>query len=146
MILAIDPGVDSGWAILDTPTRALQGCGLGSPNPTGRSFDRIIIECPKLRPWGEKNPNAILTLARNAGQWGGRLEHLGPVEFILPNDWKGSVKKEISHSRLWAKLSSEEKDVVDAAFKAHPGRNGMAPSKRHNVLDAIGIALWGVGR
>ena len=146
MILAIDPGQDTGWALFNSSER-LEGCGLGEPK-TGDHLciERILVECPRLRPRGEKNPNAILTLARNAGQWGGRLERLGPVEFILPNEWKGSAPKDVSHARIWAKLDDAEKGIVDDAFRAHPGRNGMAPSRRHNVLDALGIGLWGVGR
>lgn len=158
MLLAIDPGVCTGWATYEGTT--LTGCGVGEDlylNARGLSdLARVVIECPKLRPWGEKNPNAILTLARNAGEWGGRVQGAFidctpdggylPVEYVLPNDWKGSLTKEQCHPRLWAVLSVEEQSTVDAAFRAAKGRNGLAPSKRHNVLDAIGIGLWAVGR
>ena len=138
-LLAIDPGVDVGWALVEDSR--LAACGLGHPPPC--QPDEVIIECPVLRPRGEKNPNAILKLARNAGEWGGRL---GGGRYVSPNEWKKNVPKDISHARIWAKLDDQEKTIVDDAFRAHKGRNGMAPSKRHNVIDAIGIALWGVGR
>ncbi len=145
MLLAIDPGADTGWALFDS-ARRLQACGLGTPEPQlPGALEEVIIECPRLRPRGEKNPNAILLVARNAGEWAGRYAD-SPVRYVTPNDWKGNTPKNVSHCRLWSKLDVKEQRVVDAAFKAHKGRAGMAPSKRHNVLDAIGIGLFGVGR
>jgi len=144
MLLAIDPGTDTGWALF-TSERRLLACGLGEPTEV-ESLDEILIECPKLRPRGEKNPNAILLVARSAGEWGGRYWGRGLVTYLLPNDWKGNTPKTISHARIWSKLDAKEQGIVDAAFKAAPGRNGLAPSKRHNVLDALGIGLHGVGR
>lgn len=142
-LLAIDPGIDVGWALFNNELR-LTGCGLGTPTPC--QPDEVLIECPRLRPVGERNPNAILTLARTAGEWGGRFWGTGLVRYLTPNEWKGSTPKDISHARIWSKLDDKEKGIVDAAFKAHPGRAGMAPSKRHNVLDALGLGLFGVGR
>ncbi len=147
MLLAIDPGADTGWAIFDS-CRRLQACGLGDPVFDAAGFgvpERVLIECPKLRPRGEKNPNAILLVARGAGEYAGAYRR-SEVSYLTPNDWKGSTPKDISNARTWAKLDDKEKAIVDAAFKAHPGRDGMAPSKRHNVLDALGIGLHGVGR
>jgi hypothetical protein len=143
MLLAIDPGNDTGWALFDSQRR-LTGCGLGEPKVTVDP-DEVIIECPVLRP-REKNPNSILKVARNAGEWAGRFDRAGKVRYLSPNDWKGSTPKDISNARTWAKLDSLEQGIVDEAFRAHPGRAGMAPSKRHNVLDAIGLGLHGVGR
>lgn len=145
MLLAIDPGTDTGWALFDS-CRRLQACGLGYPEVG--AIDDLIIECPKLRPKGEKNPNSILSVARNAGEWAGRFESrcAAPVRYVSPTDWKGSTPKDISNARTWAKLDPKEQGIVDAAFKAAPGRDGLAPSKRHNVLDALGLGLFGVGR
>ena len=146
MLLAIDPGADTGWALFDS-ARRLTACGLGVPVAAGLSLARVLIECPKLRPRGEKNPNAILLVARSAGEWGGRFSDAGSaVTYVTPNDWKGSTPKEIDHARTWSRLDEHEKRVVDSAFSQAKGRNGLAASKRHNVLDAIGIGLFGVGR
>ncbi len=142
MLLAIDPGADTGWALFDS-CRRLMACGLGQP--TGIYPRAVVIECPKLRPRGEKNPNAILLVARNAGEWGGRYKD-AVVAYVTPNEWKGSTPKDVSGKRTLGKLDPKELAILEAAFAAHPGRNGMAPSKRHNVLDAIGIGLHGVGR
>ncbi len=141
MLLAIDPGADTGWALFDS-ARRLKACGLGTPDPVPMgSLDAVLIECPRLRPKGEKNPNAILLLARNAGEWGGRYEsYCEKVAYLTPNEWKGSTPKDIQHARDSSKLDAIEQLIVAKAGK------GMAPSKRHNMLDAIGIGLHGVGR
>lgn len=147
MLLAIDPGADTGWALFDS-CRRLQACGLGDPveaESVPAYPEKVLIECPRLRPRGEKNPNAILLLARGAGEYAGAFR-AAEVAYLTPNDWKGSVPKDISNARTWSKLDPQEQWIVDAAFRAAPGRNGLAPSKRHNVLDAIGIGLFGVGR
>lgn len=148
MLLAIDPGVDTGWAEFAL-TGELRKCGLGHPR-SGEWLERIVVESPKLRPYGEKNPNAILTLARTAGYLAGRAVEAAcasvQVEYLTPNDWKGSTPKDISHARIWARLTDAEKEIADSYFRSAPGRNGLAPSKRHNVLDAIGIGLFAVGR
>lgn len=150
MLLAIDPGTCTGWAGYENGR--LMGCGVGEDLHAQRLAttiaERVVIESPKLRPWGEKNPNAILTLARNAGEWGGKISQAcgALVEYVTPNDWKGSTSKDVAHARIWSALSDEEKALVDRSFAAAKGRNGLAPSKRHNVLDAIGLGLWAVGR
>ncbi len=150
MLLAIDPGADTGWAVFDS-CRRLTACGLydGDKNltlPTNIEIGtKVLIECPKLRPYGEKNPNSILLCARRAGEWGGRYNFC-TVEYLLPNDWKGSTSKGIDHERTWSRLDVKELGIVDAYFKQAHGRNGLAPNRRHNVLDAIGIGLHGVGR
>ncbi len=145
-LLALDPGADTGWALF--ADKRLTGCGLGNPPDSHRHecFAEVVIECPVRVNRGIPD-QAILKLARNAGEWAGRYaECAEQITYVSPNDWKGSTSKDVSHARLWAKLDAHEQGVVDAAFRAHPGRNGLAPSKRHNVLDAIGIGLHGVGR
>jgi hypothetical protein len=144
MLLAIDPGADTGWALFDS-CRRLSACGLNNL-PEVRPGHRILIECPRLRPRGEKNPNAILLVARNAGEYGGRYSSFGVVEYLTPNDWKGNLRKSVSATRSKHKLDYKEHGIVEEAFASLPGRNGLAPSKRHNVWDAIGLGLHGVGR
>ncbi len=156
MLLAIDPGENTGWALFDS-ARRLFACGLGTPDPVPMgSLDDVVIECEQLRGRSEKNPNSILLMARNAGEWFGRYADIAPVRYIRVVDWKGSTPKDIDHRRTFAKLSPSElkqlligcKDLsprsaaIDAAIRV-----GLTKAdKRGNVLDAIGIGLWGVGR
>ncbi len=161
MLLAIDPGTHSGWALFDC--LRLTACGLGGESlrrvPSLEGLTDVLIECPRLRPFGEKNPNSILLVARNAGEWSGRLEAEGvEVRYLLPNDWKGSVKKEISHRRILEKLTLDEIEVLVLGCKGLSPRSvellegirsesGLsAADKRANILDAIGLGLFGVGR
>lgn len=151
MLLAIDPGADTGWAVFDS-CRRLASCGLydGEKNTTLPVIElgtRVLVERSLLRPFGERNPNSIVKLATSSGEWGGKFMQLGGfVEYLTPNDWKGSTKKVTDHARTWSKLDGKEQGIVDAYFKAAHGRDGLALSRRHNVLDAIGIGLFGVGR
>lgn len=138
MLLAIDPGADQGWALF-SDSKALISCGLG--RPPADPVSRILIERPHGH--GNKAPiRDIITCAIRAGETGGVLRNDRKVEpeYIEPATWKGSVKKKISHERIWAKLSPEEQARVADAGK------GVAASKRHNMLDAVGIGLFGVGR
>ncbi len=141
MILAIDPGVTTGWALLDTDSRLIS-CGLNEPPPVLPSHSRVVVERPRIYPGGRtKNPNDVLSVAINAGEWVGRYQARGfKTEYVEPQKWKGTTPKEISHQRIFAKLLPSEQLTVSDAGK------GIAPSKRHNMLDAIGIVLWAVGR
>jgi hypothetical protein len=141
MLLAIDPGLATGWALLDSGGR-LQCCGLNLPPDVLPARCRVIVERPRIYPGGRtKNPNDVLSVAINAGEWAGRYQARGfKVEYVEPQKWKGSVPKEIHHPRIFAKLTPSEQIVLADAGK------GIAPSKRHNLLDAIGIALWAAGR
>lgn len=145
MLLAIDPGNCSGWAIF-TSERRLLACGLLDPSVcrwhVPSAISKVVIERPRIYPGGRtKNPNDVLSVAINAGEWGGRYAHQGcAIEYVEPAKWKGQVKKEIQHARDWARLSPDEQAIVTQAGK------GMAASKRHNMLDAIGIGIFAVGR
>lgn len=136
MLLAIDSGADTGWAIFGLDG-VLDSCGLGEPDVGAITFDLILIESPRLRPRGEKNPNAVLKLARNAGEWFGRYVGVCPdIRYVSP----GTVPKKIANARTFEKLNLAEQITYQR------GTRKVAPSKRHNVLDAIAIGLKSVGR
>lgn len=159
MLLSIDPGNDTGWAVFDS-ARRLQSCGLSSEgrttDPPEQAFDRILVEVPKYRGRVEKNPQSLLVLSRTAGRWAGRFDRFGPVEYLIPNDWKSTTPKDVSHRRIFMRLAPEEiralvvgckgispkSSVIDEAVRV-----GLSKAdKRANVLDAIGIGLFGVHR
>jgi hypothetical protein len=142
MLIAIDPGADAGWAVFDERLR-LVSCGLGAPHTEGLAVRKAIIEKPMIYPGGKQKarPADIITLAVRAGESGGLLRSAGvDVQYVEPFRWKGSVPKDVCHARIWGKLTDVERGIVDSAGK------GIAPSKRHNILDAVGIGLFGVGR
>jgi hypothetical protein len=108
------------------------------------AITRVVIERPMIYPGGRQKarPADIIALAVRAGEWGGKVAAFtGSVpEYVEPARWKGQVPKDIHHARILAKLSPEEQAVLTSAG------NGVAPSKRHNIVDAVGIGLFAVGR
>ncbi len=59
-------------------------------------------------------------------------------ELVTPAQWKGAVPKEVHQPRILAALTAAEQGVLDAAK--------VAPTLKNNVVDAIGLGLWAVGR
>jgi hypothetical protein len=134
MYLTIDPGIATGWALWSA-VRLLE-CGLGTP-PARADLEAVWIESPVIYPHSRARPNDILKLARDAGAHAGLYLSLGVnVRFVEPARWKGQVPKTIHHARVWSQLQPGEQSIV------HEGCLGVAPSKRHNVLDAVGMGLW----
>jgi hypothetical protein len=141
-LLAVDPGADAGWARY-RDNGILEACGLNTHAMT-QDITRCVIERPMIYPGGRQKarPNDIIKLAVRAGEWGGRVDaHVGiQSEYVEPHKWKGTIAKDACHARIWATLTPDERTIVDKAS------TGVAPSKRHNILDAVGIGLWSVGR
>lgn len=143
MLLAIDPGACTGWALYEGHT--LAACGLGDPRLSSKhkvlELTRVVVEHPWHRPGDRRSvPNDEIKLGVLAGEWGGLYRQWAPVKYYFPHQWKGSVPKDIQNARDWARLSSQEQDVVNRAAR------GMAAGKRHNMMDAIGLGLFGLGR
>jgi hypothetical protein len=82
---------------------------------------------------------------------------------IAPSQWKGSLRKPQMHSRIWRHLAEDEKDLlggeltkraIDEAKRKGAldrwSRPGGAYYPRswytHNLLDAVGIGMWALGR
>jgi hypothetical protein len=153
MLLAIDPGESTGWALY--ASGRLVACGLGDPRSHEKhrvsDIDTVVIEHPLIYAGGRtKNPNSVLkTLAVSVGRWIGTYEQRAPtavIETVLPVQWKGSVPKDIHHAREWAALGAVEQAVVTSAFVNRPSRaDNVRPSLRHNVLDAVALGVWKLG-
>lgn len=134
-VLAIDSGGDWAWAYV--AGGVLRGCGLRAlPDPIP-PCTRLVIERPHTGV-ARASKKDLITLAIRAGEVGGVLRRLTGIEpeYIEPQRWKGSVDKKVMNARVRAKLKPEE--------LAH--LVGLSKTKEHNVLDAIGIALYCVQR
>lgn len=144
MRLTIDPGDVTGWAkwratrggeLIDCGLWYTAGGGVHTSDP-----HEVWIESPTIYPRSPVPPADVVTLARTAGEWGGRFLASGVprerLHYVEPRTWKGQVPKEIHHARMWAQLSPIEQGIVDRACR------GVAPSARHNVLDAVALGLW----
>lgn len=131
-LLAIDPGQHAGWALF-ADTR-LAACGLGSP--LAEHVRRVVIELPQVYPRHPVPPNDLITLAFLAGRYAGASA--GEVFTVSPHQWKGNLPKDVCAARVRARLSPEERAVVDAV--------DVPEKQRHNVLDAVGIGLFALNR
>lgn len=139
MLLAIDPGADSGWAIFFQGV--LVSCGLGDdPKPLPDRLELLVVERPVIYPGGRtRNPNDQITLALSAGEWLGRFRARSrEVQLIEPRAWKGTIDGDVCNARVFGRLDAGEQMVVDDAIRAQK----VPARKRHNVLDAVGIGLF----
>ena len=140
-VLAIDPAGDaarSGWAYYRD--RALAICGIGWPP---YSADVVVVERPQIYPMAQQkgDPNDLISVALFAGRLVQSIARQDTMVIqIHPRMWKGQVPKPVHNRRVIKQLSASERVVY-----AH-GTKGIAPKKVHNVIDAIGIGLWRLGR
>jgi hypothetical protein len=135
VLTSIDPGVHQGWARFSGGM--LYACGLGETPFVGD----VYIELPQVYARQKKraDPNDLITLAVRIGQLKERAERKSlTVRLIKPAEWKGQTPKEIHNRRVLAAMQPSEVEV----FKELK----VAQSLKHNVLDAIGIGLWALGR
>ena len=143
-LLSIDPGLKTvGWAYWEG--RELKCCGLSRTKHTDttkqarehwahleswRDADRKICEMMVWRGGRAKaSPADLLKLNIVAG-------HLG-TEWVAPSTWKGFCPKSIHQPRILKALTDQERALVMGCMPA---------SLRHNVVDAVGIGLYYLGR
>jgi hypothetical protein len=98
---------------------------------------RFIVELPKGRGSKDvKKINSLIQLAFFAGLFAGSSGCT--VGWLHPHEWKGQRPKEVDNRYTLSILSEEEREMVK--------RVKCPESLRHNMIDAIGIGLWKVGR
>lgn len=131
--LAIDPGISTGWALLDVAGN-LVACARGQDFP---ACTRAVIELPQVYRPGvtQARPEDIITLAVRVGQYKERLEVRGvTVELVRPASWKGQLDKKVHHPRILRSLAPNEKALVFKALKS------LTEKQAEDVWDAIGLA------
>lgn len=135
-MVSIDPGVRaSGQAFWEGKKLVY----VAYDAPSGPSdYSPLIIEKPQVYQGRAQkgNPNDLIDLAVEVG----RIIGISEVAFetVLPRQWKGAVKKEIMLKRILSKLDDDELLVIKNC--------GVSNSKAHNIIDAVGIGLWKLGR
>lgn len=135
-LLAIDPGANTGWATFDAKGM-LKDFGTCPPEVIKRKMNIVprflVIEVPEIYAGGRANANNLITLAIRVG---GLIEYFeakrAKVTKTLPKNWKGSTPKLIFCNRIFEKLWQGHKDKI----LTYP------VSKRHDILDAIGLGRW----
>lgn len=137
----------------------------GTPAPTRANVHRVVWECPQVDKRTRGSVPAIVQLAAVggtlAGLYAGQLAAV--VEPVAPSAWKGSAPKPVAHGRMWIALTPAERTILGgdatataietakrAGAKARWARDGASyyPSTfaMHNLLDAVGIGMWRLGR
>jgi len=143
MILAIDPGLHSGWSVL-SEVEGLLDLGYGETWPLGLWPGKFqaIIECPEVYPdTRAPQANNLITLALRVGRYQERLEAKGvPVRLVLPKVWKGQLPKPVHHIRGRKKMTPKEQAIEDRCLQ-------LVPLSHHlDAKDARNLALWAAGR
>jgi hypothetical protein len=145
-LFAVDPGLrkdrpNLGWALfqkkklvqasVEKSVRELPWMGITCS---------AIIEAPRWYPREHRiDTNDLLDLSVLVGEIKGRFESFNAlVELVYPRTWKGTVPKDIHNKRVLAALNSEELKVLP--------KRPRAKDVDHNLLDAVGIGLWKLGR
>lgn len=100
----------------------------------GGQVDDLVVENQRVYPGPRRaDPNDLLPLAQVVGGVFARIPALYRHN-PMPQEWKGSVKKEIFTQRTLNALTPPERGVLSAAK--------VAKSLEHNVLDAIALGKW----
>ena len=147
MIIAIDPGVRMcGVALFhdsddgDPETRAgrlYHARWVPVRNLHLFAHDaELVVEMPRIyRGSGQQKGdlNDLLDLATVVGYCEGIFH--GSHRRVFPAQWKGQVPKKIMNARVLSRLDDVEKAAIVSVG-----------AKDHNILDAIGIGLWALGR
>lgn len=102
-----------------------------------------VVEWMKLRPKGEKNPNAIVDVNGIAGMCVSNVIFMDPVKIYtpIPSDWKGTVPKKVFTNRILSSLSLTS-DLTYATGAVVPGAEKMPASMRTHAIDGLGLAVW----
>lgn len=153
-LLAIDPGqrksrANLGWALFSNDRLADATVEWSSEDLMvpgyypfhAENTPRIaVIEAPRWYPREHRvDTNDLLDLSVLVGELKRHFaEREANVELVYPRTWKGTVPKDIHNKRVLAALSADE-------LKLLPKRP-RARDYDHNVLDAVGIGLWKLGR
>lgn len=137
LLWAVDPGGDTGRALFRGGV--LIACDLwdldyqlaGWPKNCGR----LVIEDQVVYPHSPVPPQDIVTAAKRAARAAQILGWHG-VEWVKPRTWKGTIPKE-AHQALHVPAIPP----VELALLREFCRT-IAPSKRHNVVDAVLLGRW----
>lgn len=151
ILAAIDPGRRcSGWAIFSGARLIKTGGVTDVTLPEAFAmfldlFDRYspddgIIEIPQVyqQKFWKGDPNDLIEVALYAGVAIAALSRHARFKMVRPHDWKGTVPKDIDNKHTLSKLTAEE----TAVFKG----SGVKKKLEHNLIDAIGLGLWKLGR
>lgn len=142
VVIAVDPGKVSGWAVFVDGQLHAAGSFDGdfhpylgkTPVPQYRGPIHLVVELPHQGA-GKADKGDIIRLSVRAGMVIAAMGYPERTE-IPANEWKGTVPKDMHGRRILDALLVPERLVLDRA--------GFL--KNHNVIDAVGLGLWKLRR
>jgi hypothetical protein len=143
-LLCVDPGKTTGLAVFrdNALIQAFAGPSseiLKKPPPSNVPLMTVVIENPRWTPMRGVDPNDLLDLSRLVGRFEDYYTRAGHTVFLVtPMQWKGSVKKSIHNRRVLELLTAHETMLLP--------KRPRAKDYDHNLVDAIGLGLWKLGR
>ncbi len=145
-LIAIDPGKTTGWAVFVESGLVAAGVlrrekifngAEGLPKIWDRRI--VLVENPRWYPHDHTDVNDLLDLAVLVGEIEHYYEIQGcTVELVWPRTWKGNVPKDIHNKRVLVALRRAELELLPLRPRAK--------DYDHNMLDAVGLGLWKLGR
>jgi hypothetical protein len=158
-VIGIDPGIDdASYAIIDNGSLIEAGIIRNSYKPKGKiekllkanvmaldlrnklleleHVDYAIVEASASSSHGLRNFNTMCRMAMVSGAALGAV-NADFIEFVPPPTWKEKKDKLDNHAVMLAKVSQHERNKLQKFAEK------TIASKRHNVIDAYLIALWG---
>lgn len=132
-IVAIDPGVRTGWAGID---RELNRCWLATSEPFQLPRfmpepDVVLVEEPVIYPGGRtKNPKSILGLAVQNGYWRATFNDTKVISIPAPS-WTRRQPKKVRHGRMLVYLDNQ-----------WPSLEFNKSRSNEHERDALGMILW----
>lgn len=145
-LMTIDPGKNLGWAVFEDgrliETGLLEDCTLMGVVRTlsavcaGHRPSLAVIEIPQVYQQRllKGDPNDLVDVAVIAGAAAAVITPFAEPQLVRPHVWKGNRPKAIDNRHTLSVLSADEKSKIPLG------------AKRHNVLDAVGMGLWKLGR
>jgi hypothetical protein len=117
----------------------------------GNSGRNATIVCEMPQMYGRVGDQRdFLAVARIVGRFEQiAAEHCYGFEAVTPKQWKGETPKQICTLRAFEALSPYERErlhVPPAAERALRSGRGLKSGVGSDVLDAVGIGLWFLGR
>jgi hypothetical protein len=147
ILLAIDPGNSTGWAVY--AHGRLVECGATNPDKQGcralwwlaqGAVTEFVGEQPQIyrNSRAKGDPNDLIPVAMNLGRWVERASLAGvrTIKLHLPNEWKGTIPKDVHHRRILPKLHVEERAVLPQ----------LAAKPAGDMMDAVALGLFHLGR
>ena len=144
-VIGIDPGVTTGGSWFEDGALVQAGA---TPADEFLEFDPLggigpailIIEVPRIYPRGGKgDQNDLIDLAVLVGDLRGFYRRAGfTTRLVAPRFWKGTTPKPIHNKRVVATLTPAERAFLP--------KRPRAKTFDHNMLDAVGLGLFQLGR